>query len=290
MKRLATLAALLLLVYPAGASTAEEILIPNVVAFARGANDAFWGTEIRLINPTTSPKTFQVVEWIGSPRARPFSKVVGAGETLVVGGWALYTDWIWSGGGLYPTGQAEYGAAVCEAEDGLIVVSRTLTSTVREPGGPDSPWTCEGFAGGFRYHPDVFPFRTCNWGVGPMLYADRSFFEAGRPQHLLMLNPRRNRYRTNLVIVNGDEEEASVSVEVLAAAGRSATLTFQVPGKTYHQLNDIYALPELESLELDSEDIRFFGQRAVVTCSTRCFAIAYAISNENNTVSIVEPR
>lgn len=290
MKRLATLAALVLLVYPAGASTAEEILIPNVVAFARGANDSFWGTEIRLINPTTSPKTFRVVEWIGSPRARPFSKVVGAGETLVVGGWELYTDWGDNGGGLYPTGQAEYGAAVCEAEDGLIVVSRTLTSTVREPGGPGPPWTCSGNSGGFRYRPDIFPFNTCNWGVGPMLYADRSFFEAGRPQHLLMLNPRRNRYRTNLVIVNGDEEEASVSVEVLAAAGRSATLTFQVSGKTYHQLNDIYALPELESLELDSEDIRFFGQRAVVTCSTRCFAIAYAISNENNTVSIVEPR
>lgn len=48
--------------------------------------------------------------------------------------------------------------------------------------------------------------------------------------------------------------------------------------------------PELRPLEQASEDIRFFGQRAVVTCSTRCFAIAYAISNENNTVSIVEPR
>ena len=51
-----------------------------------------------------------------------------------------------------------------------------------------------------------------------------------------------------------------------------------------------YALPEFELLEQASEDIRFFGRRAVVTCSTRCFAIAYAISNENNTVSIVEPR
>lgn len=58
MKRFAVFAALVLLVVPAGASIAEEILIPNVVAFARGANDSFWATEIRLINPTTSPKTF----------------------------------------------------------------------------------------------------------------------------------------------------------------------------------------------------------------------------------------
>ena len=50
-----------------------------------------------------------------------------------------------------------------------------------------------------------------------------------------------------------------------------------------------YVLPEFELLEQDSEDIRFFGQRAVVTCSTRCLAIAYAIANESNTVSIVEP-
>ncbi|MFN7988835.1 MAG: hypothetical protein U0529_15290 [Thermoanaerobaculia bacterium] len=290
MKRFAVLAALVLLVVPASVGAADEILIPNVVAFAWGTNDAFWGTEIRLINPTNSPKTFRVVEWIGSPRARPFSKVVGSGETLVVGGWELYTDWIWSGGGLYPTGQAEYGAAVCEAEDGLIVVSRTLTSTVREPGGADGPRTCSGNSGGFVYDPDMFPFNTCDWGVGPMLYADRSFFEAGRPQHLLMLNPRRNHYRTNLVIVNGDAEDASVSIEVLAAAGQSATMTLRVPGKTYHQLNDIYALPAFEPLEQASESIRFFGQRGVVTCSTRCFAIAYAISNENNTVSIVEPR
>lgn len=174
MKRFAALAILAFLAVPARASTAEEILIPNVVAFARGTNDAFWGTEIRLINPTSSPKTFQVVEWIGSPRARPFSKVVGSGETLVVGGWELYTDWGDTGGGLYPSEQAEYGAAVCEAEDGLIVVSRTLTSTVREPGGVEGPRTCSGNSGGFRYHPDTYPFNTCNWGVGPMLYADRS--------------------------------------------------------------------------------------------------------------------
>ncbi len=188
------------------------------------------------------------------------------------------------------SGQAEYGAAVCEAEEGLVVLSRTLTSTVRQPGGEWGPWTCSGNSGGFLYHPDEFPFNTCNWGVGPMLYADRSFFAPGRPQNLLMLNPRRNHYRTNLVIVNGDPQEASVTVEVLAAAGKKATLNLKVPGKTYYQLNDIYALPELEPLETASEDIRFFGQRAVVTCSTRCFAIAYAIASDNNTVSIVEPR
>ncbi|MBK8595713.1 MAG: hypothetical protein IPN83_09020 [Holophagales bacterium] len=159
-----------------------------------------------------------------------------------------------------------------------------------DPGGPTVPGACSGNSGGYVFSADVFPFGTCNWGVGPMLYADRSFFAPGRPQNLLMLNPRRNHYRTNLVVVNGDPQEASVTVEVMAAAGKKATLTLTVPGKTYYQVNDIYALPELEPLETASEDIRFFGQRAVVTCTTRCFAIAYAIASDNNTVSIVEPR
>lgn len=273
----------------ANVGVASEILIPNVVAFARGANDSFWGTEIRIINPTTSPKSFSVSEWIGSPRNILFSRVVGGGETLVVGGWELYADWMNPAGGFAVTGQAEFGAAVCDAEEGLVVLSRTLTSTVRGPSGDIYPM-CSGNSGGFLYDPDVFPFNTCNWGVGPMLYADRSFFAPGRPQNLLMLNPRRNHYRTNLVIVNGDPQETSVTVEVLAAAGKKATLNLKVPGKTYYQINDIYALPELEPLESASEDIRFFGQRAVVTCSTRCFAIAYAIASDNNTVSIVEPR
>ncbi|MBK8595716.1 MAG: hypothetical protein IPN83_09035 [Holophagales bacterium] len=289
MKNTRVLALLLFLTLSANASLATEVLIPNVVAFVRGANDSFWGTEIRVINPTTAPKSFRVVDWIGSPRARRFSSVVGAGETLVVGGWELYADWD-AAGGFAVSGQAEYGAAVCEAEEGLIVLSRTLTSTVRGSGGIEFSPTCSGNSGGYWYERDVYPFFTCNWGVGPMLYADRSFFAPGRPQNLLMLNPRRNHYRTNLVIVNGDPQEASVTVEVLAAAGKKATLNLKVPGKTYYQLNDIYALPELEPLETASEDIRFFGQRAVVTCSTRCFAIAYAIASDNNTVSIVEPR
>lgn len=55
-------------------------------------------------------------------------------------------------------------------------------------------------------------------------------------------------------------------------------------------MNDIYDLPELHELEELSEDTAYFAHRATVTCSTRCYAIGYVISNHNNTVSVVEPR
>jgi hypothetical protein len=148
---------------------------------------------------------------------------------------------------------------------------------------------CSPNSGGYVYA-GPFDFGACNWGVGPILYADQSFFEPGVQQNLLMLNPRRNHYRTNLVVVNGDIEEASVSIVVTNATGTTAPIALKVPGRTYFQLNDIFALPELRGLEELSEDTGYFAQRATVTCSTRCYAIAYVISNHNNTVSVVEPR
>jgi len=269
---------------------AREILIPNVAAFVRGANASFWATEIRLVNTTPVASSFRVVDWIGSPRVLLFETVVPPGATKVIGGWELYSGWPVNPRYFYPSGEAEFGAAICEVDEGLLVVSRTLTSTVADASGSLFPFSCSGSSGGFVFSPDPSAFKACNWGVGPMLYADRSFFEPGRPQNLLMLNPRRNHYRTNLVIVNGDAVEASVTVDVVGGAGEKASKVLRVPARTYFQVNDLYSLPELAELEAASEDIRSFGQRATVTCSTRCFAIAYVISNENNTVSIVEPR
>ena len=273
----------------ASEGSAREVLIPNVVAFARGANAAFWGTEIRLINPTSVPRSFRVVDWIGSGRQVPFEATVPAGVTRVVGGWELYSAWLDNLPFISPTGEAEFGAAICEIDDGLLVVARTLSSTLPVSLPPFRPSVCAGYAGGYAYGGD-YDLKMCNWGVGPMLYADRTFFEPGQPQNLLMLNPRRNHYRTNLVIVNGDAAEATVTIDAVGGTGQKASKVLQVPARTYFQINDIYALPELADLEAASEDILSFGQRATVTCSTRCFAIAYVISNENNTVSIVEPR
>jgi len=291
MKTVARSLLLLALWLFASEGAAREILIPNVAAFVRGANSSFWATEIRLINTTPVASSFRVVEWIGSPRYLPFETVVAPGATKVIGGWELYSGWPVNPGYFYPSGEAEFGAAVCEVDDGLLVVSRTLTSTVPDASGSlFPPWTCSGSSGGFVFSPDPSAFKACNWGVGPMLYADRTFFEPGQPQNLLMLNPRRNHYRTNLVIVNGDAAEATVTIDAVGGAGEKASKVLRVPARTYFQINDIYSLPELAELEAASEAISSFGQRATVTCSTRCFAIAYVISNENNTVSIVEPR
>jgi hypothetical protein len=90
--------------------------------------------------------------------------------------------------------------------------------------------------------------------------------------------------------VNGDPVESTISIVVTNATGTTARIDRTVPGRTYYQLNDIYDLPELHELEELSEDTAYFAQRATVTCSTRCYAIGYVISNHNNTVSVVEPR
>ncbi len=289
MRRAMASAGLLTLLLAARPLSAKEILIPNVVAFARGSYSSLWGTEIRIINPTSSPKSFRVVDWIGSPRQRPYQVTVLPGETVVRGGFGLYTALWQQSPVLRVLDEAEYGAAVCEVDEGLLVLSRMLTTTVVDPPGLAGQGVCAPNAGEYVYGDALF-LGVCNYGVGPVLYADRSFFDPGVPQNLLMLNPRRNHYRTNLVIVNGDDEEATVSILVTNATGGTARLERRVPARTYFQMNDVYALPELSGLEELSEMTEHFGQRAVVTCSTRCYAIGYVISNHNNTVSVVEPR
>ena len=289
MRRAMASAGLLALLLAARPLSAKEILIPNVVAFARGSYSSLWGTEIRIINPTSSPKSFRVVDWIGSPRQRPYQVTVLPGETVVRGGFGLYTALWQQSPVLRVLDEAEYGAAVCEVDEGLLVLSRMLTTTIVAPPGLAGQGVCGHAAGEYVYGDALF-LGVCNYGVGPVLYADRSFFDPGVPQNLLMLNPRRNHYRTNLVVVNGDEVEATVSILVTNATGGTARLERRVPARTYSQMNDIYALPELSGLEELSEMTEHFGQRAVVTCSTRCYAIGYVISNHNNTVSVVEPR
>ncbi len=87
-------AAMALSLISARTVSAREVLIPNVVAFARGSYGSLWGTEIRLINPTSSPKSFRVVDWIGSPRQVPYAVTVLPGETVISGGFGLYTAFV----------------------------------------------------------------------------------------------------------------------------------------------------------------------------------------------------
>lgn len=289
MPRIPRIACLALVLLATRALVAREILIPNVVAFARGSYDALWGTEIRLINPTSTAKSFRVVDWIGSPGQVPFETSIPPGETAIVGGYGLYTAFVQHNTLPPVTGEAEYGAAVCEAEEGLVVVSRVLTMTVPESPEPSRMSICSPNAGEYVYT-GAYPLSVCNYGVGPVLYAERTLFDPGVPQNLLMLNPRRNHYRTNIVIVNGDAQESTVSILVRNATGTTARVERTIPARTYFQMNDVYSLPELRQLEDLSEMIEHFAQQAVVTCSTRCYAIGYVISNHNNTVSVVEPR
>ena len=274
---------LLYLTSPAAAQSTRRVVIPNVAAFVLGANGSLYGTEVRFYNPTASPKRFVFVDWIGSEGWKPLEYTIPAGGILPVGGWTVFN------GDAFVTGESKYGAAVCEIEDGLIVVSRMLQTTV-----PNQytgiPGRCsEGTGGANLPYPTPPPGAGCVAGIGPTLEFSRDFFLPGEPMELLVLDdPTVEKNRTNLVIVNPDSRPSTVVVQVHDSVGKLYEKSFEVPGRTYFQISDLYSLPEFKPRLGDFS----FGSpsRAMVRCSTRCYAMGYVISNFNNTVSAVAPR
>jgi hypothetical protein len=265
----------------ASPAAAKRVVIPNVAAFVVGANGSLYGTEVRFINPTASSKQFACTDWIGSEGWQPLEYTVPAGAILPVGGWVLYNL------NAKADGQPRFGAAVCEVEDGMIVLSRMLQATIPsayDPG-PGSGW-CSNGTGGI-HDP---PLGTgCVTGVGPTIEFSRDFFSPGEVMELLALDdPTTENNRTNLVIINADPGPSTALVQVHDSVGKLYQKSFDIPGRTYYQISNLYGLLEFRPRVVDFT----FGSpsRATVQCSTRCYAMGYVISNFNNTVSVSAPR
>jgi hypothetical protein len=273
-------------------ATAKRVVIPNVAAFVLGANGSLYGTEVRFYNPTSGPLRFTVVDWIGSEGWKSLEYTVPAGAILPVGGWLLYNR------NAKADGNSRFGAAVCEVEDGMIVLSRMLQATIPsayDPG-PGNGWCSEGSGG--IHDP---PLGTgCVTGVGPTIEFSRDFFSPGEAMDLLALDdPTTENNRTNLVIINPDDAPGTASVEVHDSMGRLYQKAFVVPGRTYFQISNLYSLPEFRPVAAGGgPGPGFPGQyatygspsRATVRCTTRCYAMGYVVSNFNNTVSVSAPR
>ena len=282
------LLALLSLSTPAPAQTTHRVVIPNVAAFVLGRNGSLYGTEIRFYNPTSSSKRFVFVDWIGTEGWKPLEDTVLPGGTLPIGGWTVFNN------DAVVTGESKYGAAVCEIDDGLIVLSRELQASVPSQYQPPPLSTrCPEWLGGANNPP---PGTGCVTGIGPTIEFSRDFFRPDEPMELLGLDdptvgPVLPANRTNLVIINPDTETSTALVQVHDSVGQLYEKTFDVPARTYFQITDLYSLPEFRPGKIPGVGY-FYGSpsRATVTCSTRCYTMGYVISNFNNTVSMSAPR
>lgn len=264
----------------ASPATAKRVVIPNVAAFVLGANGSLYGTEVRFINPTSSSKQFACRDWIGSEGWQPLEYTVPAGATLPVGGWTLYNL------SAKADGQSRFGAAICDVEDGMIVLSRMLQATAPSAADPGPGNRCSEGTGGILDP----PFGTgCVTGIGPTIEFGRDFFGPGEVIELLALDdPTIENNRTNLVIINPDPVSSTALVQVHDSMGKLYQKSFDIPGRTYFQISNLYSLLEFRPRVVDVT----FGSpsRATVQCSTRCYAMGYVISNFNNTVSVSAPR
>lgn len=254
-----------------------ELVLPGVVGRALGAAEVDWASEIRVTNPTAVPKNFTVVDWIGTPGWRPKSWAIGPGEVVSISGFELINHYF-----ELPYSLPSYGAAVASAEPGLSVQIQILAGVAR--GGPligTAP--CPSWAGGYP----TSDLLDCNSGAGPVLDAGH-FFPSDSDIALPWLSTDTAR-RVNLCLINPDPDVSTVAVSVFAADGAQPySGTLSVPAHGLIQVNDVFSADWLAVREHNA-DARWSAARAVLHGTTRLYALAYVISNLNNTVGVSVP-
>lgn len=252
----------------------QEVLVPGIAGRVVGAFGSDWATEIRITNPSSTPKSFSTTDWIGTPGWRPKTWTVPAGQILAISGTELFGD---------PEALADrtpyFGAVVASADDGLLAQAAILAGVHRTGG--DGMVLCPSWSGGY-----AGPEFSCNTGAGPVITATR-FYAPGRDFSVPWLNTDASR-RTNVSFINPDQADAEVSVEVSAADGavvQSEVLVVAAHGIL--QLDDVFA-----SRWRNARDHNGYPRSAArlsVRGSTRLYAMAWVISKDNNTVSASTP-
>lgn len=250
---------------------ASTILVP-IVAYAHGQNDASWITEVRIANRTDSPKQFRVVDWIGTPGWKATTYAVAPHSTTSIGGAALF-------GAFVPP---VAGLAICEADSGLLVQSAVLSGTWTGGGGVS--YFCPSYDGGGL--PLACPGLS---GAGPII--DGLLFSSpGQDVYVPWLHTEETR-RTNLVLINPDGEAAHVRVAIQSQDGLTTlTETFVLAPRSYNQMNDAFSREPWSAIRTANQEIGGAAAAATVSSDTRLLAMAYVISNYNNSVTISLPR
>lgn len=249
------------------ALVAETVLLP-IVAGVEGANGALWQSEVRITNRSDVPKQFSVVDWIGTSLWKASAYTVPPHSTTSVGGADI-------SGRLY--GSA-YGLAICDADADLLVQAAILVGAA----GPGVGEGCPSFDGG------GFVCQGQS-GAGPIVDG-LSFASPAQEVFVPWLHTASDR-RTNLVLINPDDIPAHVTVAVTSQDGTAAvTADYVLPSRSYNQINDLFSQDQWSAIRSANAALRGAGASATMVSDTRLLAMAYVISNNNNSLTISLPR
>ena len=260
----------LLLLISSHSLVAGTVLVP-IVSAVQGQNDASWETEVRITNRTDVPRQFSVVDWIGTPGWKAATYTVAPHATTSLGGANV------SGAYVLPA----VGLAICDADPELIVQSAILSGIWR---GGSLPEPCPSYDGGEAHCSGLS-------GAGPLI--DGLVFSApGQASYVPWLHTARDR-RTNLVLINPDDAPAHVTVLVSLQDGSTlGPASYVLSPRSYNQVNDLFSR-EPWSAFYDANGAPLHGgaaAAATISSDTRLLAMAYVISNNNNSLTISLPR
>lgn len=248
---------------------AVSVLVP-VVAGVHGQSDAFWTTEVRITNRTDTPKQFHVVDWIGTPGWRAAEHAVAPHSTTSLGGADVF-------GAFLPV-SGTVGLAVCEADADLLVESVVLSGIWTGGGGVS--YSCPSYDGGGGT-------QSCSGlpGAGPIIEG-LAFSTPGQDTYIPWLHTATDR-RTNLALINPDDIPAHVTVSVTSQDGSArATESYVLPPRSYNQVNDLFSQELWVAIRTANYGIGGAAASATISSDTRLLAMAYVISNYNNSLTI----
>lgn len=258
--------------------TASPVLVP-IVAYVHGQNDASWITEVRITNRSDVPKQFRVVDWIGTPGWKGATYAVAPHSTTSLGGADVFGSFAAPGA---------VGLAICDADADLLVQSAILSGIWIGAGGVS--YSCPSYDGGGRGTPVACPGLS---GAGPIIDG-LVFSNPGQDTYIPWLHTEETR-RTNLVLINPDDVPAHVTVSVISQDGSAtATDSYVLPPRSYNQVNDLFSQEPWSAIRMANGGIPFperaAAASATISSDTRLLAMAYVISNYNNSLTISLPR
>lgn len=263
----------LLAVAAAWPAAAGPVLVP-IVAYVHGQNDASWITEVRITNRSDVPKQFRVVDWIGTPGWKAAAYTVAPHSTTSLGGSEVFGSFV----------PGAVGLAICDADTDLLVQNAVLSGIWTGGGGVS--YSCPSYDGGGL--PTSCPGLS---GAGPIIDG-LVFSSPGQDVYIPWLHTEETR-RTNLVLINPDDAPSHVTVSVTSQDGSAmATADYVLPPHSYNQANDLFSQESWLRIRVANGHIQGGGAAAAATIrgDTRLLAMAYVISNNNNSLTISLPR
>lgn len=268
-------------------SLAREVVVPDIAAHSIGVGGVLWGSELRVTNLSGVARSFRVTDWIGTPGWQSSTVTVPAFATVSVGGWSVFNSDLAANVEDHP--EPVFGAAVLDVDDGLVVQSGVLAGPNPQVPqvGPGGGSRCPGWRGGYQYRLNLD--GNCNSGSGPIADVVDGFFPPTAQVDLLWLSSDDDR-RTNIAFVNPDPTGATFSVHLVSADGLTTRdVSVFVPARGIAQITDAFRGVGLD-VKAANDNLGASAARARISSSSRFFALAYVISNENNTVGISLPR